>query len=388
MLLSLVSASHYIVGIVNDALDGTSANDHTVVLWNPANGIDDNLTDIIGPNGNSNTDNIYMIDCELLNNPCEIGDELRIKVINNGDNYITSWINLSVTGAGYDLAPNLTLNSPPNVTLVIVDDSLQTPENEIDLTAATTKKVTCKAVVEEIDTVINQDQIKNASAEFFDNTLSFYGDSDDNNYHYTNNSCYINTSYGNENESEIICSFDVWYYANSGEWNCTVKAFDNLSIEGSNSDTTSINPLLSIGIETVVDFGIVDVNKVSSEAIINVTNFGNVKINLSLSGYAFEEGDGLAMNCTLGAIKNISIDYEKYNLTASNPGQLSLTEFENLYTNLTSNPVVEEFNLNYRQNDTVNKATNETYWRIYVPTGVAGTCQGNIVFAATQAAAG
>ena len=27
-----------------------------------------------------------------------------------------------------------------------------------------------------------------------------------------------------------------------------------------------------------------------------------------------------------------------------------------------------------------NEAQNRTYWRIYVPLGVAGTCQGNIVF--------
>jgi len=33
----------------------------------------------------------------------------------------------------------------------------------------------------------------------------------------------------------------------------------------------------------------------------------------------------------------------------------------------------------------VNDAINSTYWRIYVPLGVAGTCQGNIVFGATVA---
>ena len=75
---------------------------------------------------------------------------------------------------------------------------------------------------------------------------------------------------------------------------------------------------------------------------------------------------------------------EKYNVTDPNPGTLDLSGFEDLYINLTSSPVVREFNLNYRQNDVNNEAINETYWRIYVPVGVAGSCQGNIVFGAVK----
>jgi len=268
--------------------------------------------------------------------------------------------------------------SSPNILSIDIE------KGSVTLLPNSTKTVNCSVEIKDYDTDAD---IKKVSAEFFDNTASFYGDSDDNNYHYTNNSCYINTSYGSGDGDYLAlatCLFDVWYYANSGEWNCTVNVTDYSGYETISSNTTQIQTLLAIGLPSTINYGTVNATFVSDENITNVTNFGNVKINLSLSGYAFEEGDGLAMNCTLGAIKNISIYYEKYNLTASNPGQLSLTEFENLYTNLTSNPVIKEFNLNYRQNDTVNKATNETYWRIYVPTGVAGTCQGNIVFAATQ----
>jgi len=116
-LVQLVSASHYIVGIVNDALDGENANGKEVVLWNPAKGIDDNLTDVIGPSGNSGTDNVYMIDCELLSSGCKVGDEMRAQVLKE-NNYLSYWVNLSVTGAGYDIAPNMTLNSIPNATLL------------------------------------------------------------------------------------------------------------------------------------------------------------------------------------------------------------------------------------------------------------------------------
>ena len=171
IVLPLISAAHYIVGIVNDARDGTLADGHEIVLWNPANGIDDNLTDIIGPSGNSGENNIYMIDCELLSSPCDIGDEIRAKVINNGDNYITGNVSVNVTGAGYDVAPNLSLNSPPNVTSIIVDDSIEVPLNEIDLIAASNRSVFCRANIYEFD----GDGLQNATAEFFDNSVSYYG---------------------------------------------------------------------------------------------------------------------------------------------------------------------------------------------------------------------
>ena len=261
--------------------------------------------------------------------------------------------------------------------------SINIEGGSVTLTANSTKTVNCSVIVRDYDTDID---IINVTAEFFDTSVSSYGDSDDNNYHYTNNSCFINTTYGNENQSKIICKFNIWYYANSGNWRCRVEVEDNLSIGSSGFDDSFVNVLLAVGLVNALDYGIIDMGKVSNESILNITNYGNVKINLSLSGYAIYEGDGLAMNCTLGSIKNISIDYEKYNLTASNPGVLTLAQFESLYTNLTSNVVVKEFNLDYRHNDTYNEAINETYWRIYVPTGVAGTCQGKIVFGATQAA--
>jgi hypothetical protein len=116
--IQLVSASHYIIGIVNNALEGETANGKEVVLWNPTKGIDKNVTDIIGLGGNSGADNIYLIDCEMLATPCKVNDEVRVKVLNKGDDYISYWVNLSVTGAGYDLAPNITLNSIPNSSII------------------------------------------------------------------------------------------------------------------------------------------------------------------------------------------------------------------------------------------------------------------------------
>jgi hypothetical protein len=115
--IPLASSAHYILGLVNDSQSFVPADSHTIVLWNPLVGTNDNLTDTIGPNGNSMTNNIYMIDCEMLLTPCSIGDILYIRVVDNGDSYITDYSQVTVTGAGYDIANELRLNSPPNVTL-------------------------------------------------------------------------------------------------------------------------------------------------------------------------------------------------------------------------------------------------------------------------------
>ena len=70
-------------------------------------------------------------------------------------------------------------------------------------------------------------------------------------------------------------------------------------------------------------------------------------------------------------------------MTASTFGELTFGEFNNYYLNLTGSSVIKNTGLNFRQNDLLNEAVNSTYWRIYVPEGVAGDCQGNIVISAT-----
>ncbi|MGY4884736.1 MAG: hypothetical protein ACP5NZ_04125 [Nanobdellota archaeon] len=381
LILPMCSAAHYIVGFVENALDGTGANDHHILLWNPSVGIQDNLTDIIGINGNSHASNVYMIDCEMLQGGCGINDILTLKVIDIGDSYLSEEKNVTVTGAGYDVVGNITLNSPPNITYVNVDDDLLSPQDEIDLIPADIKEVNCIARAMKYT---GENSIINATGVFFDNILSGYNHSLDNNENYRNDSCVINYSYGNTNEVEIYCTFYVWYYANSQDWNCTVNITDNLSASSKRGDLSFVNPLLALGLDSLVTFNLMN-PEITDESTIDVTNYGNVKINLSLSGYAFEENDGYAMNCSEGEIRNISIENEKYNLTDSNVGDITLAEFESKYKNLTSYPVVNEFNLDYRKDDITNNALNSTYWRIYVPTGISGNCQGNIVFGAAQA---
>jgi hypothetical protein len=274
-----------------------------------------------------------------------------------------------------------------NVYPEVLNVSIENNTNDLILIPNSSKLVTCEALLRDYN---NETDIQQVTAEFYN---SSYGGSDDNNYHYTNASCFINRTFVNWRGvlddiylAIASCTFNVWYYARPGIWNCTVFVNDSINWNASNSDTILLQELMAVNLPDQIDYGTVNATYVSLERIANVSNAGNVRINLSLDGYAVRRYDNLSMNCSLGTIKNISIMHEKYNLTAPTPGILSLTSAADYYTNLTSNATIKRFELSSRQNDNFDDAINSTYWRIYVPIGVAGTCGGNIVFGATQAA--
>lgn len=276
---------------------------------------------------------------------------------------------LLTVGNAYPEVLNITINSNSNINLV--------PNS--------TYPVEVVAIVRDYN---GDTDLSAVRMEFFDVSSSSIGAADDNNRHYTNNTCLLNISYGDSNEGNATCTFNVWYYANNATWTAYVAVNDSTGAVGTLTGNRTINSLLALGLPDFINYSTVNATQVSSEQIANVTNMGNVVTNLSLSGYGATVGDGNAMNCTQGSTKNISIYYEKYNLTTSNPGEvLNLAQFEAAnFTNLTSAVATKRFNIAFRQNDTAAgfDDTNSTYWRIYVPIGVAGSCSGNIVFGATR----
>jgi hypothetical protein len=277
-------------------------------------------------------------------------------------------------------------NTPPEVLNVSVDYGATT----ISLNANSTKIVNCLGVVRDYN---GETDIRVVSAKLFDTVNSSYSSYEDNNSNYYNASCNVSydfTSFNSYVDDETMvlanCTFNVWYYANPQTWKCTIVANDSSNLQDSNNYTINISELLSIGVPDTINYGTVNATKVSDENITTVLNYGNVRLNLSIRGYAVNEADNLSMNCTLGSSKNISVGYEKYNLTVSNPGDMAtLAQFQSLYANLTSNITIKRFNLNYRMNETAHEAFNSTYWRIYVPKGVAGSCSGKVVIGATKA---
>lgn len=282
-----------------------------------------------------------------------------------GEHNVTVQTNLTV-GNVFPEILNVTLNGGSNIIL--------TPNDSV--------KVSCLAHLVDYN---GDSDIAGVNATLFDNFSSTINAADDNNTHYTNSSCVVDTGVGDEYTARVNCTFDVWYYANATEWNCTIQATDSYNWVNINYTLGTVSPLLALGLPDIINYGTVNATYVSNENVTNVTNLGNVKLNLSLSGYAWEENDGSAMNCTLGANKNISIEYEKYNLTTANSDDLDYAQFIENYTNLSSIPTTKIFNLDFRHQEAVNEAWNHSYWRIYVPLGVAGTCRGNIIFGAVQA---
>ncbi|PIN89793.1 hypothetical protein COU60_02770 [Candidatus Pacearchaeota archaeon CG10_big_fil_rev_8_21_14_0_10_34_76] len=254
---------------------------------------------------------------------------------------------------------------------------------DVDLVANSTVEVLVSVVARDYN---GDGDIRNISLVFFDQINSTLGSTDDSNNHYVNTTCGIDTAYGDAYTVQSNCTVNLWYFAYNSTWNATVTVGDESLYNTTGSGVTVVNSLLSLGLPSSIDYGSVNSTFVSGEQFANVTNFGNVLLNLSLSGYGAVENDGLAMNCTLGSIQNISAEHEKYNLTESNPGELDFDTFSANYLNLTSSPVIRGFDLASRENDTVNEAIKSTYWRIYVPLGVAGSCSGNIVFGAVQEA--
>jgi len=370
-------AAHWIVGYVENASDSTSPNGRTIKLYNSTN-LQEIFT-IVGPSGPSATSNIYMIDCEMLATPCNVGDVLNITLVDDLTGHVAKQeVQVIVSGAGYDMAPNISMTSPLSLQNVLVEDSFTSPQNEIDLTANSTTKISCTAITDGYEPSTS---LVNATATFFAST-STKPSPDDNNNHYTNSTCEINTSYGLSTQAQINCTFKIEYYANADSWTCEIEVIDNSSVSVTANDQTQINTLLAIGANSSIDFGEVNVTEMTPEKTIQITNFGNVNINLTLNGFGETPNDGNSMICSGN---NISIEHTKYNLTLSNSGSLTPTQAEAVYKNLTSTATKEEFKLHSRQNDNINNdATNNTYWRVYVPKNVGRSCQGNIIIGATQ----
>ena len=288
--------------------------------------------------------------------------------------------------------PNTTVQTILNIGEVfpdILNVSVNEGAETIILIPNQSVNVSCVGLIRDYNGELN---LSTVTGRFFLNSAGYDG-TEDNNTMYRNNSCVYNETTGDWGgvaddayHALANCSFQVWYFAQPGVWNCTMFVNDSVNLNDSNSDDINVSELLALSVPGTINYGTVNATDVSNENVTNVTNVGNVMFNLSLTGYANRTGDGLAMNCTLGNIKNISIEHEKYNLTDSNPGVLDLDGADNVYQNMTSTTVVRKFNLDYRRNDTLQDAMNSTYWRIYVPLGVAGSCQGNIIFGAVQAA--
>lgn len=275
-------------------------------------------------------------------------------------------LNLSVSNFAYNFEyvnvtskVNIT-NAYPVITSIIIDQN-------IVLNAGSTKLINCNVSLYDWN---GANDIVKVNATLWDNNSVNYTDPLNNNTLYFNSSCLNVTANGYY--ANYTCSFDVWYYAKNGSnWICNATVIDNYNFTDYEYNLTTINSLFAINVTPTIDFGDMAVGDIKNNITANVTNFGNMPINVSVNGFGETPGDGLAMKC---AIRNISIDNMKFSIN----GTETWTQKTNLSTtlkNITGLTVPKR---------TADMTWNTTYWDLYIPPSENpfGICNGTVVFTA------
>ncbi|MFC2134929.1 Ig-like domain-containing protein [Bacteroidota bacterium] len=279
-------------------------------------------------------------------------------------NGVYSWdVNCS-DGSGYENQSesrsfSVDLNLVPQVDSVSVDQ-------DITLNVGATKSVLCNTTVSDAD---GSGEISEVVATLYHNSHTV-NDPDENSTHYTNSSC-------TETDSQAFtktysCGFDMWYFSRDNTWYCNINVTDNQSDSSNSQTSTSVQTLYALNVSPqIIDYGVLYAGNTSlNDVQIMVSNLGNQEIDITLDGYARFDGDGLAMNCTVG---DINLSFERYSLSSGTP--------YNSMSSLTDTPVqLDNFNLTAK-NDTFD-AEKMTYWKIRVPKPKKGVCGGYVTFSA------
>jgi len=189
--------------------------------------------------------------------------------------------------------------------------------------------------------------------------------------HYINTTCArIDTG----TQANFSCSFDIWYFAHNGTWSCAAMVRDVYNhVDMNLTVTTTIDPLYAVNIsETLLDFGDLQNNMISDNISENLTNVGNLPINITVRGYGESFDDGYSFHCQNG---NLSIDVLRFasNITANYTVKEPLnSSYTPLRMALPRQTVINEI------------STNTSYWQVFIPvnTSMTGQCNGTIVFQA------
>ncbi len=272
-----------------------------------------------------------------------------------------------------DTTVNIT-NSLPEVIFVKIDGS---PNNT--LVAGSFVRIVCNGTVRDWN---GASTITNVSAAFYYNATDNATSLDDNNTHYTNDTCTLGPL-SDPYIRNVSCSFPVMYYANAGTWRCNISAHDpytnfnasvlNFSI--SNFNITNIDGLMALNVTPLIDYGNLSVGDTSLPQQANVTNLGNQNINISVRGFTNLSylSNGAGMICDIG---NISIESQKFNLIGGGD--------PTLYVNLShTSKQVGGLTVARQQNDS-EQVINTTFWLLFVPPNPFGRCNGTIVFQAEK----
>jgi hypothetical protein len=207
---------------------------------------------------------------------------------------------MNFDGVDSDTVENISflINRAPIIQHVVCD-------NPIILSPGSARTVRCNASVNDPD---SRSDILIVNSSFFD-TKYAWNSSDDNNYHYTNNSC-RNVSY-NYTAINYSCTFRLWYYSNNATWNFNLTATDSQNNSGFGYASSLVEELYAVNVSPlVIDYGaLAPTNTSPADFEAKVNNYGNKDINITLEGFGINKEDNLSMDCSLG---NISVYYQHY----------------------------------------------------------------------------
>ncbi len=251
----------------------------------------------------------------------------------------------------------------------------------VDLTPGNTTQVNCTGYVWDYNGFAD---VNVTEAILYHSTV-VSTDADDNNNHYTltGANCSCNQTGSSDTNATCICPFDVWYYATNGTWTCNMTISDKggnateriYNFNSSNEGTGVINTVVGINVPAELDYGNLSVTETSTEKVANISNFGNVPINISVRGYGGTDSTAqhnLSMICAYG---NMTMEKEKWSLVSG-------TAYASMIA-LTNESVSLNWTLPVRTNDDgYGMDTNSTYWRLEVPLTVGGNCNGTLEFTA------
>ena len=259
-------------------------------------------------------------------------------------------------------------NSKPEIISLYVYPETNYTFSNVTLNAGSTRQINCNATVRDWN---GPADIAMVNATLWHAGNSTYEAANDNNSHYTNSNC-TNTGIWGNYTANYVCTFNVYYYANNGTWNCTAYAVDTFNKTGNRTNSTSLLPLYALNVTEGINYGNVAVESDSLTQTANITNFGNMPINISLEGYGIVRGDGLAMNCSLSG--NISIQNERFSLSDTGLwiDKIALTSSPQIVSNLTL----------IKQTSPASPVINTTYWQLHIAPNPSGNCSGYVIFSA------
>jgi len=275
-----------------------------------------------------------------------------------GANYknVTVWTHVNIT------------NSRPEILNITFQDATNTSLRNITINAGGFKTVYCNVTVRDWN---GFNDITYLNATLWHAATSSYSAADNNNSHYTNNSCILNASIS-AYVGWYVCAFDVIYYVNNGTWICNATIMDIVNATGVGLGNSTFYPVYALNVTDGIDYGNVAVEDFTGNVTANITNLGNMPINVTVEGYGARRSDGLAMNCSLGG--NITVNNERFSVADVDWTSMTpLTSSSQLLSNLTL----------LKQNDST-MITNSTHWQLYIDStnNPGGNCTGNIIFTA------